>query len=218
MAEAYFTYLAPALMLAALFIVVVRRGRWWVRVPVFYRATATVAVALCSVMPFCSGLSAASLLLSISPSFSIGTVAVMLLFIVRNITKDRSNGTRAQGRVLDRATLGLFCLWNVIVGTALYSGTLGLLPHDLYFVGYTFSWVFILTAALTLVAIVTGSRLKWVFLAYVVAWNHALLPSPNFFDYIIDPVLFFISIGVLVSYARYSMKGCEKVAEGADLL
>jgi hypothetical protein len=214
MADTYFNYLAPALMLAALFLVLVGRVGWWARVPVFYRAAAVVAVVLCSLLPFCSGLSAASLLLSISPSFSMGTVAIMLLFIVRdttkdsNITKDRACGTRGQARVFNRETLGLFCLWNIIVGVALYSGTLGLLPHDLYFVGYTFSWIFILTAALTILAVITGSRLKWIFLSYVVAWNHALLPSPNFFDYIIDPVLFFISIGVLLSYARSRKQGC----------
>jgi hypothetical protein len=164
MADTYFNSLAPALMVAALFLVVVNRAAWWARVPAPYRAAATAAVAVLSAVPFCSGLGATSLLLSLSPTFSIGTLAIVLHYIVK-----RLNG-KGHG-VLDGTGLALFSLWNVIVCIALYSGTLGLLPHDLYFVGYTFSWLFILTATLTIIAVITGSRLKWIFLAYVVAWS-----------------------------------------------
>jgi hypothetical protein len=45
------------------------------------------------------------------------------------------------------------------------------------------------------------SPLSYIFISYIIAFDLKILYSENFFDYMADGVLFFISIGVLISRA-----------------
>ncbi len=216
MADTSFNSVAPALMVLALFLIIISRNSWWSGLSITIRAVVSIVVAALTVVPFFFGVSTAGLLLSLSPVFSIGSTVLLSLFVIKAVTVNSAvtesramAGKGTTAALLDRRDLLLFCLWNSFLGIGLYSSTLGLLPYDLYFLGYTFSWVFLLTALITLLVIFIGSRLAWIFLFYVIAWNHTLLPSPNFFDYIIDPVLFCISIVTLFMYGLRYMRGCK---------
>lgn len=142
-------------------------------------------------VPF-TGLSLADLFLSVNPNYSIGSLALVLVLLWPKIV-DKP--------LLSTKHLLIFCSWNVVISLVLFSSTLGLIPVDLYALGYNFSWWFIGMALLTLVAIRLWYPLSFIFLAYIAAFNLKVLPSYNFFDYITDGFLFIMSAGVLLFLA-----------------
>jgi len=149
------------------------------------------------------GLSLADLFLSVNPNYSIGSVALMLVLLWPKILDKPLLSTRH---------LLIFCSWNVVISLTLFSSTLGLMPYDLYALGYSFSWWFIAMALLTLLAIWSWYPLSFIFLAYIAAFNLKVLPSYNFFDYITDGFLFIMSAGVLLFLAFQPKNSIE--AEG----
>lgn len=142
-------------------------------------------------VPF-TGLSLADLFLSVNPNYSIGSLALVLVLLWPKIV-DKP--------LLSTKHLLIFCSWNVVISLVLFSSTLGLIPVDLYALGYNFSWWFIGMALLTLLAIRLWYPLSFIFLAYIAAFNLKVLPSYNFFDYITDGFLFIMSAGVLLFLA-----------------
>ncbi len=82
-----------------------------------------------------------------------------------------------------------------------FSSYLGLVPYDLYALGYGFSPWFVFMAIITLLLVWAGNPLSLIFLAAIAAFNLKLLPSGNFFDYLTDGFLLILSVGVLVSRA-----------------
>lgn len=142
-------------------------------------------------VPF-TGLSLADLFLSVNPNYSIGSLALIIVLLWPKIL-DKP--------LLSTKQLWIFCSWNVVISLILFSSTLGLIPYDLYGLGYNFSWWFIGMALLTLLAIWSWYPLSFIFLAYIAAFNLKVLPSYNFFDYITDGFLFIMSAGVLLFLA-----------------
>jgi hypothetical protein len=136
-----------------------------------------------------TGLSLGDYLLSFNPNFSIGSLALVLVLLWPKIT-DKS--------LLSQKHLLIFCAWNVGFSLMLFSSTLGLMPYDMYAQGYHFSPWFVAVALLTLASIWLWYPLAFIFAAYIAAFNLKLLPSPNFFDYITDGFLFFLSVGMLI--------------------
>jgi len=100
--------------------------------------------------------------------------------------------------LLSQKHLLIFCALNVGFSLMLFSSTLGLMPYDMYAQGYQFSPWFVAVGLFTLASIWLWYPLAFIFAAYIAAFNLKLLPSPNFFDYITDGFLFFLSVGVLV--------------------
>lgn len=156
-------------------------------------------------VPF-TGLSLADLFLSVNPNYSMGSLALVLVLLWPKIL-DKP--------LLSTKHLCIFCSWNVVISLILFSSTLGLMPYDLYALGYSFSWWFIGMALLTLLAIWSCYPLSFIFLAYIAAFNLKVLPSYNFFDYITDGFLFIMSAGVLLFLALQPKKYIEEEGKGS---
>jgi hypothetical protein len=157
-------------------------------------------------VPF-TGLSLADLFLSINPNYSIGSLALVLVLLWPKILAKP---------LLSTKHLSIFCAWNVVISLVLFSSTLGLIPYDLYALGYNFSYWFVVMALLTLLAVWSWYPLSLIFLAYIAAFNLKVLPSYNFFDYITDGFLFLMSVGVLLFLAFQSKSYVEGEGQGSQ--
>lgn len=184
----YFQLLVPWLFVTWLLTAVISRAapgyarKTWVKVLVPSLAAVITLVPL-------GGLSPADYLLSLNPNFSMGSLALVVVLLWPNLFSKT---------LLSPRQLSLFCLWNVIVSLVLFSSCLGILPYDLYALGYNFSPCFVVMAVITLIAVGLGSPLAIIFISYIATFDLHLLPSPNFFDCITDGFLFLASIVVLL--------------------
>ncbi len=140
-------------------------------------------------------LSLADYLLSLNPNFSIGSLALFVVLLWPKFTGQP---------LLSDKNLWMFCLWNVVLSLVLFSSYLGVMPYDMYALGYHFSLWFIVLAIITLIAVWLWNPLSVIFLAYIAAFNLKLLPSPNFFDYLTDGFLLLMSLGLLAVSAASS--------------
>ncbi len=140
-------------------------------------------------------LSLADYLLSLNPNFSIGSLALLVVLLWPKFTGKP---------LLSDKNLWMFCLWNVVLSLVLFSSYLGVMPYDMYALGYHFSLWFIVMAIITLIAVWLWNPLSVIFLAYIAAFNLKLLPSPNFFDYLTDGFLLLMSLGLLAVSAASS--------------
>ncbi len=155
-----------------------------------------------------TGLSLGDYLLSFNPNFSIGSLALVLVLLWPQIT-DKA--------LLSERHLLIFCAWNVGFSLILFSCALGLIPYDMYAQGYQFSPWFVAVALVTLASIWLWHPLAFIFAAYIAAFNLKFLPSPNFFDYITDGFLFFLSAGVLVLWGwRVRTGGLQESSPEAE--
>ena len=156
-------------------------GKLWQKICVLLFA------AILTLIPF-TGLSLAEYLLSLNPNFSVGSLALAVVLLWPKLF-DKP--------LLSERYLAVFCLWNVLFSLGLFSSYLGMIPYDIYALGYGFSAVFLLMALITFIVIWKWPPLSYIFLAYIASFNLRLLPSPNFFDYITDGFLFLMSLGLL---------------------
>jgi len=83
------------------------------------------------------------------------------------------------------------------MGTALYPLALGLGSFDPYSWGWSFSPLFLITALITILLIVRRNPFGWLLLLAVLAYDLRVLESPNFWDYLVDPVYWLLSLGML---------------------
>jgi len=158
------------------------------------QAAALAISGLLTFYPF-AGLSAANYLLSVNPNFSIGSIALIFVLLWEQL---------ARKPLLSNQHLLEFLAWNVAVSICLFTCYLGFFKYDMYALGYGFSIWFVITAMLTVILFLRRHPLSYIFIAYIVSFDLKLLPSNNFFDYITDGALFFISLGLLLFYGvRY---------------
>jgi hypothetical protein len=139
------------------------------------------------------GLSVSDYILSLNPSFSIGSIAFLLIIASNRLIKKR---------LLLHKDLMIFSGWNILISLIVFIPALGFTGQDIYASGYGFSLLFVVMALVTIFLVYKKSPLSYIFIAYIVTFNLQLLPSANFFDYITDGVLFFISLGVLIMPSR----------------
>ena len=112
-----------------------------------------------------------------------------------------------QIKLLDSKALHTCRFFSLLAGIALYPMALGAGPLDPYSAGWHFSWLFVLLLVITLGLLFFKNRFSIVLLATILAYNLHLLESSNLWDYLIDPVLFFISVGAFISQiAKYGFK------------
>lgn len=188
----YFQYITPFLLVTLCILSVsswtgITQRKW-------YKVTVLLVSAGLTFIPF-AGLSLAEYLLSLNPSFSIGSLTLITWLLIPYFTHLHLG---------EEKHLIVFCVWNVGLSLGLFSSYLGLVPFDLYPLGYDFSWWFVVMATVTLATVWWGSPLSLILLAYIAAFNLDLLPSGNFFDYLTDGVLFVLSLMVL---AAHTLKG-----------
>lgn len=136
-----------------------------------------------------NGLSAARLLLTLSPSLSLSTIA----FSVAAITVATSVRPR-----IPRAEFTLLAGVVLLVSLPLYASVLRLWPFDLYVAGYHFSWLDASVAGLGILAAWRGfTAVASVMLGALVTQFLQLLPSRNLWDTLTDGLAFFVALTVL---------------------
>lgn len=84
--------------------------------------------------------------------------------------------------------------FGVVAGLVLYPLALGFGKFDPYEWGWAFSGLFVVIAALTGWLIWKKNRFGLLLLLAIMAWHLRLLESANYWDYLLDPVYFFVSI------------------------
>ena len=151
-----------------------------------------------------TGLSVSDYILSLNPCFSIGSMALLIIIICnriwnRNLVNDKD--------------LKRFVIWNIFISVFVFIPALGFTRMDIYALGYGSGLLFAVMALVTIFLVYQKSPLSYIFIAYIVAFNLKLLPSENFFDYITDGVLFFMSIGFLIAL---SIRTSNTVAANPD--
>jgi hypothetical protein len=134
------------------------------------------------------GLSVSHYMLSLNPAFSIGSIALLLIIVCNRIWN--------RNLVTDK-DLKHFVIWNIFISLSVFIPALGFTGLDIYALGYGSGLLFAVMALVTIFLVYQKSPLSYIFIAYIAAFNLKLLPSENFFDYITDGVLFFISLGML---------------------
>ena len=148
----------------------------------------TLVIGLAALVPV-NGLSAARLLLTLSPSLSVSTVAFSLAAIAAAISE------RPLIRRAELIFLGGFVL---IVSLPLFASVLRLWPLDLYVLGYRFSWMDIVVAGCGILAAWRGlSAIALVMLGALVAQFVHLLPSRNLWDGLTDGLAFLVALGLV---------------------
>ncbi len=93
-----------------------------------------------------------------------------------------------------RTTIFIFA---VLAGFALYPSAMGWGRFDVYTLGWNFSLLTIAVGTLTIWLIWRGHRFNLALVAALLAWQLGLLESQNLWDYLVDPVLFFLSVAAL---------------------
>jgi hypothetical protein len=83
------------------------------------------------------------------------------------------------------------------IGLVLYVSATGFLGADLYAVAWESRALVVATGLLAAVLILCGNRIGILLLVALVAYVGDLLESENFWDYLIDPVFWFLSVSAL---------------------
>ncbi len=128
--------------------------------------------------------------MALNANFSIPLIAAVFIKVVKNI--------RGKSFLLPG---GLKPLWwfGACAGYLLYPMAMGMTFFDPYGLGWEFSPLFILVMLLTVALLYKKQPLGLVLLFCIAAYHLHLLESPNFWDYLVDPVYFFVSMGALIA-------------------
>jgi hypothetical protein len=92
-------------------------------------------------------------------------------------------------------------IFGGLAGTVLYPLALGLGNFDPYAWGWTLSALFPIVAVVTMYLIWTRNRFGVLLLLAILACDARLLDSPNFWDYLVDPVYWLLSLALLAKGA-----------------
>jgi hypothetical protein len=106
--------------------------------------------------------------------------------------------------------------FGAIAGLGLYPLALGWGSFDPYGWGWSFSPLFVISAALTAVLLWNQNRFGFLLLLAVAAYQLCLLESANYWDYLLDPVYCLLSIVALgwrlLARARPHARGNQRAA------
>ncbi len=185
-----FTYVLPVLLAALGLNAVIARTALRER-GLYTRTIILITASLFISMVPLGRLSLSQLLLSVNPVFSIGSISLIGIVLIGDLTGKK---------ILGEIDLLLLSVWNILISLCLYLSYLNFIGADIYYAGYGSALPFAVTAAVTIVLIVFRSNVAWVFISYIAAYVLRLLPSENFFDYVTDVPLFITSLVILISY------------------
>ena len=127
------------------------------------------------------------------PGFSIPLLALMLHAALRGL------GREGFLRAADLRSLGGFVM---VVGGIFYPLALGWGSWDPYALGWGSGVLFGVGAALSALLLVRRIRLGWVLMAAILTWHLQALESTNYWDYLLDPLLFLLSPVLVLWNAR----------------
>ena len=98
-------------------------------------------------------------------------------------------------------------IFGGVVGTLLYPLALGLGNFDCYSWGWGFSALFPILAVITIGLIWRRNRFGVLLLLSIVAYDLHWLESPNFWDYLVDPIYWLLSLSMLANAALKKLRG-----------
>jgi hypothetical protein len=102
-------------------------------------------------------------------------------------------------------------LFGALAGLLLYPLALGWGPYDPYSLGWHFGPLFVSVAVLASVLIWRRNRFGVVLVLAIAAWHFRAVESGNYWDCLIDPFYFLVSVGALGSRV---WRTCAKGREG----
>jgi hypothetical protein len=191
-----FSFVWPTAFLLLAFSFVPRRHRVPARPAAGFAAMLAIALAV-SLIPV-GGIPLGRWLTGVCSNFSLPLLALLTGGIGRRIFRTNwlgARGTRA-------------ALWfGAAAGGLLYPMAMGLGGMDSYAAGWNFSWLFAGTGALAMLLIWRGNKFGLVLLSAIAAYHLGLLESDNYWDYLVDPVYFLVSLGALV---RQGLRGFRR--------
>lgn len=178
----FFPFLLVLALLQGLAQVWGRRARGW-------KPALLLSIVSLLIMGFpLAGLPLARWLTGLNANFSIPLTAILFVHVYKGFTKVQLLDSR-----------GHLACWicSLGLGVLLYPMALGLGPWDPYGAGWSLSWLFLLTLALTLLLLLLRNPFSVVLLAALLAHNLGLLESANYWDYLVDPLLVLLSLTAL---------------------
>ena len=134
--------------------------------------------------------STAQYILSFHPTFSFTSCAMIFMLLLRQFTGKSFLSSRE---------MKYFVRWNIVLGIVLYLSSFALLPFDMYFYGFFFSAWFVFFCIVNILCAVANLRiLFYILLGCILCFIVQCGYSRNYFDYLIDPMLFFSCVFILV--------------------
>ncbi len=179
----FFSFIWPAALLLLVFCFVPRRRGLATRGAGWFAVMAALSVAIV-VIPV-GGIPLGRWFTGLCANFSLP-----LLALIADAISRKAFNLELLGKNGMRTALG----FGALIGSVLFPMALGLGTFDPYSLGWNFSALFIITGALTSLLLWLGNRFGLVLLCAVVAYHLGLLESDNYWDYLVDPVFFIISL------------------------
>ena len=189
------SFVAPMLALMILFAVLARklrfnpRGAGW--------CVGLGLIALGTLMIPVAGLPLARVLAAVMDHWSVPLLALLATCVCK---------TFFGAELLRRQDRRAMWIFGVLTGVVLYPLALGIGSVDPFAYGWHFGPVFVLIGSVTLFLQWRQNRFGIVLLLAIVAWLVGLAESGNFWDCLIDPVFFFVSVGALVMSSVAKLK------------
>jgi hypothetical protein len=146
------------------------------------------AVALAVLLVPFAGLPVARWIAGLSANFSIPLTGVLAAAVW-----ERAFGTQ----ILSPRDWRTAWLFGALGGLTLYPFALGLSSFDPYEWGWRFSPLFVAVGALTTWLLWKQNRFGLLLLLAAVGFHLRLLESPNYWDYLLDPVFWLVSLIVI---------------------
>ena len=113
--------------------------------------------------------------------------------------------------LLQRKDRQVAWLFGALAGFLLYPLALGLGPFDPYSLGWHFGMLFASVAALASVFILRGNRFGVVLVLAIAAWHLRAVESGNYWECLVDPFYFLVSVGAL---GLWAWRACAKWSRG----
>ena len=180
------SFLAPALALVLLLGLAAQQCRLNPRGLKWCLGMALVAFGL--LLAPVKGLASARWLAGIADHWSVPLMAVLLSAVAR-----RCFGIELL-RDKDRRAAWVF---GVVAGVALYPLAMGWGPVDPFGLGWHFGLLFVVVALVAALLLWRRNRFGIVLLAAIAAWHLGLPESGNYWDCLLDPIFFVVSLGAL---------------------
>lgn len=196
-----FSFVWPAAILLLVFYCVPYRREMAVRQRRWFPIMAALAVGI-MVIPV-GGLPLGRWFTGVCANFSMPLLALIASVIARRVFN---------ADLLDKNGMRTALWFGAVAGCILFPMALGLGSIDPYSLGWNFSALFVITGALTTLLLWLGNRFGLVLLSAIVAYHLGLLESDNYWDYLVDPVYFLIS---LATVARASLRRIRRAPAGA---
>ncbi|UCG77368.1 MAG: hypothetical protein JSV21_07200 [Nitrospirota bacterium] len=203
MIKELFVYIAPVLITALCLDLAISRTSIREHGRYIRCAAMLIASMVISLVPV-GGLSLSQLILSFNPVFSIGSISLLMAILAGRVTGRR---------LLEDKDLLLLSTWNICLALFLYLSYLNFIDIDLYYMGYGSAIPVTLTSLFTVVLIIFRSPVSWIFISCIAAYDLRLLPSGNFFDYIVDVPLFAASLVIVSVYIVKSLNPKQAIPQ-----